>query len=201
MKINEAERWMRILDLDGKFMVRFYEEDECAWKKIMERPLEEVSHMLNTDGFRWIEPMGGNPFTSHTWKKVDPEYLDTEFAETEVYILKRNDEIEKVLEMLDIIICDGIDIITDYKVFEEELQTVVGDTIYEYTHACHKNCNAYNIVPDRIWGVYYYNEIIKIVVDERTSLMDLAKAMSTIVEDVNKKIEWNANKYRSRALR
>lgn len=201
MKINEAERWMRILDLDGKFMVRFYEEDECGWKKIMERPLEEVSHMLNTDGFRWIEPMGGNPFTSHTWKKVDPEYLDTEFAETEVYILKRNDEIEKVLEMLGIIICNGIDIITDYKVFEEELQTVVGDTIYEYTHACHKNCNVYNIVPDRIWGVYYYNEIIKIVVDERTSLMDLAKAMSTIVEDVNKKIEWNANKYRSRALR
>lgn len=201
MKINEAEIWMRILDLDGKFMVRFYEEDECGWKKIMERPLEEVSHMLNTDGFRWIEPMGGNPFTSHTWKKVDPEYLDTEFAETEVYILKRNDEIEKVLEMLDIIICNGIDVITDYKVFEEELQTVVGDTIYEYTHACHKNCNAYNIVPDRIWGVYYYNEIIKIVVDERTSLMDLAKAMSTIVEDVNKKIEWNANKYRSRALR
>ena len=201
MKINEAEKWMRILGLNGKFMVRFYGEDECGWGKIMERPLEEVSHMLNTNGFRWIEPMGRNPFTGHTWKKLDPEFLDTEFAETEVYILKRNDEIEKVLQMLDIIICNGIDIITDYKVFEEELQSVVGDTIYEYTHACHQNCNAYNIVPDRIWGVYYYNEIIKIVVDERTSLMDLAKAMSTIVEDVNKKIEWNANKYRSRALR
>lgn len=201
MKIESAERFMRVLNLDGKFLVRFYDEDELGFNSLMERPLEEVSHMLNTDGFRWIDPMAGNPFTSHTWKKVDPEYLDTEFAETEVYILKRNDEIEKVLQMLDMIICNGISIVTDYKVFEEELKTVVADTVYEYRHAYHQNCDAYNIVPDRIWGVYYYNEIIKIVVDERTTLMDLAKAMPTIVEDVNKKIEWNANKYRSRALK
>lgn len=201
MKIESAERFMRVLNLDGKFLVRFYDEDECGWKKIMERPLEEVSHMLNADGFKMIQSMAENPFTSSTWRKIDPEYLDIEFNETEVYILKRNDEIEKVLQMLDIIICNGIDIITDYKVFEEELQTVVADTIYEYKHAYHQNCDVFAIVPDRIWGVYYYNEIIKIVVDERTTLMDLAKAMSTIVEDVNKKIEWNANKYRSRALK
>lgn len=201
MKIENAERFMRVLNLDDKFLVRFYDEDECGWKKIMERPLEEVSHMLNADGFKMIQPMAENPFTSSTWRKIDPEYLDIEFNETEVYILKRNDEIEKVLQMLDIIICNGIDIITDYKVFEEELQTVVADTIYEYKHAYHQNCDAFTIVPDRIWGVYYYNEIIKIVVDERTTLMDLAKAMPTIVEDVNKKIGWNANKYRSRALK
>lgn len=201
MKIENAERFMRVLNLDGKFLVRFYDEDECGWKKIMERPLEEVSHMLNADGFKMIQPMAENPFTSSTWRKIDPEYLDIEFNETEVYILKRNDEIEKVLQMLDIIICNGIDIITDYKVFEEELQTVAADTIYEYKHAYHQNCDTFTIVPDRIWGVYYYNEIIKIVVDERTTLMDLAKAMATIVEDVNKKIEWNANKYRSRALK
>lgn len=201
MKIENAERNMRGLQLDGKFMVRFYGEDECGWEKIMERPLEEVSHMLNEDGFKWLKPMAENPFTGHNWKKVDPEYLDMEFEDTEVYILKRNDEIEKVLQMLDMIICNGISIVTDYKVFEEELKTVVADTVYEYRHAYHQNCDAYNIVPDRIWAAYRYNEIIEIIVDERCTLMDLAKAMSTIVEDVNKKIEWNANKYRSRALR
>lgn len=201
MKIESAERFMRVLNLDGKFLVRFYDEDECGWKKIMERPLEEVSHMLNADGFKMIQPMAENPFTSSTWRKIDPEYLDIEFENTEVYILKRNDEIEKVLQMLDMIICNGISIVTDYKVFEEELQTVVADTIYEYKHAYHQNCDAFAIVPDRIWCAYRYNEIIEIIIDERTTLMDLAKAMPTIVEDVNKKIEWNVNKYRSRALK
>ena len=201
MKIENAERTMRGLQLDGKFMVRFYEEDECGWNKIMERQLEEVSHMLNEDGFEWVASIANDEYAGHSWRKVDPEYLDMEFEDTEVYILKRNPEIEKVLEVVESVICNGISIVTDYKVFEEELQTVVADTVHEYRHAYHQNCDAFNIVPNRIWAAYRYNEIIEVIIDERTTVMELAKALPTIIEDVENKKKWNNEKYRSRALR
>ena len=201
MKIENAERTMRGLQLDGKFMVRFYEEDECGWNKIMERQLEEVSHMLNEDGFEWVASIANDEYAGHSWRKVDPEYLDMEFEDTEVYVLKRNPEIEKVLEVVESIICNGVSIVTDYKVFEEELQTVVADTVYEYRHAYHQNCDAFNIVPNRIWAAYRYNEIIEVIIDERTTITDLAKGLPTIIEDVENKKKWNNEKYRSRALR
>ena len=200
MKIENAERNMRGLQLDGKFMVRFYAEDELDFNSLMERPLEEVSHMLNEDGFRWVASIANDEYAGHSWRKIDPEYLDMEFEDTEVYILKRNPEIEKVLEVVESIICNGISIVTDYKVFEEELQTVVADTVYEYRHAYHQNCDAFNIVPNRIWAAYRYNEIIEVIIDERTTVMELAKALPRIIEDVNNKKKWNNKKYRSRAL-
>ena len=200
MKIENAERNMRGLQLDGKFMVRFYGEDECGWENIMERQLEEVSHMLNEDGFEWVASIANDEYAGHSWRKIDPEYLDMEFEDTEVYILKRNPEIEKVLEIVESIICNGISIVTDYKVFEEELQTIVGDTVYEYRHAYHQNCDAFNIVPNRIWAAYRYNEIIEVIIDERTTVMELAKGIASIIEDVNNKKKWNNKKYRSRAL-
>lgn len=201
MRIERAEQLMRVFGLDGKVLVRFYAEDELGFNSLMERPLEEVSHMLNEDGFRWIASIANDEYSGHSWKKVDEEYLDIDFEDTEVYILKRNPEIEKVLQIVESIICNGISIVTDYKVFDEELKAVVADTIYEYRHAYHQNCNAYNIVPDRIWAAYRYNEIIEVIIDERTTVLDLAKALPSIIEDVENKKKWNNEKYRSRALR
>ena len=201
MKIENAERTMRGLQLDGKFMVRFYAEDELGFNSLMERQLEEVSHMLNEDGFEWVASIANDEYAGHSWRKIDPEYLDMEFEDTEVYILKRNPEIEKVLEVVESVICNGVSIVTDYKAFEEELQTVVADTVYEYRHAYHQNCDAFNIVPNRIWAAYRYNEIIEVIIDERTTVMELAKALPTIIEDVENKKKWNNEKYRSRALR
>lgn len=201
MKIELAERFMRVLNLDGKFMVRFYAEDQLDFNSIMERPLEEVSHMMNEDGFEWIKTIANDEYAGHSWRKVDPEYLDIDFADTEVYILKRNAEIEKVLAIVESVITNEVAITTDYKIFEEEYKTIVGDTVHEYRHAYHQNCDAFNIVPDRIWCAYRYNELIEIIIDERTTLMDLAKAMATIVEDVNNKKKWNSEKYRARQYR